>query len=550
MIRRVLLLGGLPLLLGATSPLVEPAPGPGLDLLSAVAETLRRQPDILMAGESVGAAQGGLRAVRGRFDTQLQAALSQRGETTPIAPSAVQQTQLVSDQISAAKGQPTRDVPRSGTSYTTAYQVGVTQALRYGTVLQPSVQVSRVATSQTGLTPVPTVGQARVAFSVVQPLLRGRGRETGAAALEAASELQLRAAELQLRHTAATAVAQVAASYWAFIAAYRTVRIFLDAEERAEVLLRDEESLVRAGEHSASELRKLQANLADARAARIQSERQVIEARNALGLAMGLGWSEIEQLPPPVDDFPSAPRDALPQAQELAALVRVSLGQRADYLAAEAAARQAGVQVRAARRDLDPQVDLQLDLGYNGLTEGGGVAPFFTPPFQGVGGVNFFASLSLQYPLQNNAARGNLQQQEALRRRAHIALRDSERRVGAGVALAVQVLRAELQRLQSAETAVSAYREAVTSEQRRRRAGLSTIFDVLLIQGRLTSAELVLLQMRTNVATAITRLRYESGSLITPYGAALSVAADQLTTLPQREPEPPPGPPPSQEERS
>lgn len=49
---------------------------------------------------------------------------------------------------------------------------------------------------------------------------------------------------------------------------------------------------------------------------------------------------------------------------------------RADVLAAIAQLRGTQVLLSAARRALDPQLDLQVNLGYAGLAEGSDAAPF------------------------------------------------------------------------------------------------------------------------------------------------------------------------------
>lgn len=495
------------------------APGDRLSLLDAVRMTLSRQPEIRIAEQQVVASRGVVQQATGQFDFNLQAGISQRGDTTPLSETSVAATPYLT-------GSP------SLTSYTTNYSVGLTKQFRFGMAVNSSIQINRVAQN----TGNPPYAQSLLVFSVVQPLLRGRGAGATAAA-EAAALLDQEVSQLQLRHTIAQRIRDTCVAYWNYGAAYQSVTRWMEAAERARLLMSEEERLVQAAEHPAAGLKLLAANLADVTMALSNAQLLALEARQTLGVAMGLPWEQIEHLAPPSDDFVLVEEASIPMGEKLERLIKKAWERRVDLLAASTQIRQTQVLSHAARRTLEPRLDLEVDLGYAGLAEGSDAAPFFVAPYERVSGVNFFAGLTLQYPLQNNAARGAAAQRDAEQKRAVLARDNLGRQIGASVALLSASLRAALATLKSAEAAVAAYRDAVENERKKVRAGLTTLFDVIQIQGRLNTAEQNALVARARVATTLAQLRFESGTLIDPRprpkadSAADSQAAQRASTL-------------------
>ena len=491
-----------------------------------------------MAQQDVEASRGALQVAAGLFDLNLRATLSEVGATTPQSPDTVTYNQgILNSYIQAGQLASGITAQSSSTSYTTNWMVGLAQQFRWGMSITPSVSLSFVNPQNIGyfypnLATVPAnTGTATVNFRLVQPLLRGRGAEATAAA-EIAAKSAVDVAMYQLRQTVATSIQEVASDYWDYVAAYRVITILQQAEERAGLLLKNEEQLVASGEHPPAELKKLEANLASATTARLSAERSLVQVRRSLGLAMGLRWQEITTLAAPSDELASIAEDSLPSPEAIARLIEHACRQRPDRLAQVAALRSAGALTRGAQRGLDPQLDLELDLGYSGLSQAAGATPLITPLADGIGGVNFTGQLSFSYPTRNNAARGALKQREAAMKRAELSLQDLERHVGANVALTVAELRSELQVWKTAETTAQSYRAAAVNEQKRLRAGLSTIFDVLLTQDRLTSAEIGVLQQRSLIAKSLVKLRYETGTLLDSGSTDYRLSLAHLTSVP------------------
>jgi outer membrane protein TolC len=479
-------------------------------LLEAVRTTLELQPEIKTSTEDVQAARGTAVSFGGQFDLTLNAQAGQRGETIP-------QTMFQQTINGGLK---------SISTETTSYSLGASKQFRFGLSIAPSLSLARTAEDLVD----PSFGNARVVFAARQPLLRGRGASVNAAQ-ETSAWLTAEQQLATLRHTVARRASTTAQAYWSYAAAHQAVEILKAAEERARVLLSEEAELVKAGEHPPSELRQLEANYADQKAARVDGERLEIEGRQALGLAMGLAWRDIDALGPPADPLATVEEAALPgQSQPL---VELALAERSDRAAARTAIRAADVLVVGARRSLEPQLDLLGELGYNGLTESNGASPFITPFGDNVRGVNFFGGLAFSYPVGNHAARGQVVANEALRKKAAILADDLDRTIASNVSTEIASLRAAVLAARSADEAVVAYRAAVENERKKQRAGLSTIFDVILTQQHLTAAEQQSLRARTVVAQRLSLLRFETGTLVSPASDGGAITAAQLTTVPR-----------------
>lgn len=495
----------------------QPAPPARLDSLTlrdVVELTLAQQPEIRIAQQQVAESRGLVQQQRGLFDLSLRAGISQRGAALPISPL----TQLF------------LGGPASVNTATTSYSFDATSRFRWGMIASASVEIKHIS-QNTALAPY---AQSDLVFSIVQPLLRGRGRDAAAAG-ETAALLQQEASQHLLRDRIAQSIRDACVAYIGYVAAFKSVERWRDAEGRAQQLLSDEQRLVEAGQHPASSIRLLSANLAEVESALAEAERQMQETRQALAVAMGLSWQELLRVGPPQTTLPPFSAEHLPRESELAPLIQTALRNRPDLLAAEVDIRAAQVFSRAARRGLEPRFDAQVELGYTGLSEGSGAGPYFAAPYQNVQGVNFLAGLSGQLPVQNNVARGLLVQRQAEEARARLRRDNLARQIGTAVTLLATSLRAAVRARNYAEDALEAYQGSVEDERKKLRAGFSTIFDLVQVQSRWNTAAQSALSARARVASLLVRARFETGTLLSTQGAENRVDLDVLAMFPRAE---------------
>jgi outer membrane protein TolC len=161
-----------------------------------------------------------------------------------------------------------------------------------------------------------------------------------------------------------------------------------------------------------------------------------------------------------------------------------------------------------------------------------GPRPFVSSLVLQPAGPNFFAGLSVQLPLQNREARGALSQQEAQLRQLELTSAGLARTIRSNVGAAAGELRRSLEQRQRAREAVAGFAAAKDNELKRLRSNMATNADVLLVDARLTSAQLTLLRAETQVAQEVVRLRFESGTLLAMTGEGEEITLRRLLSPP------------------
>jgi outer membrane protein TolC len=233
------------------------------------------------------------------------------------------------------------------------------------------------------------------------------------------------------------------------------------------------------------------------------------------------------------DGFPAAAAE-LPPAGLQQRLFELAMNRRADLAAARLREKSAEELLRAARGDLRARVDVNFNLGYEGLVEGGNNA--LGGLVQNRGGSNLGAALSYQWPVGNSAAQGRLAQRAASRDQQTIRIRAVERNVGVGVEAALQGYARAAQQLHESDEAVSLYRVTLENEQTKHRLGNATLIDVLSVNDRLLNARLGNVLYRAGYLNALARLNFEAGTLIAEADSGYAVAPEQWLGLPRAEP--------------
>lgn len=503
----------LALLLTAVFPVCAPAQptvGPTLSLEGVMRSTLAQSPSIYIEQEQVRLREGQMTAAAGSFDVQLNASMAGTRDNTLY-------TQAQQQLYGTARSEATLS----------NYRVGVSKRFGSGLEVSPGVEVMR--TDAFTLEAAPTV-RTRASLLVNYPILRARGRHGAAADYEAAEQL-VTASERLLHHVRAQAVYRSLVAYWQLAAAHRSLEILTETETRARQLLRDTEALVEGDERPRADLDALHANLADKAAARIGAEQAVLEARQQLGMAAGLSAEQAAAL--------GRPTGALPELQEVpdlpapSVLVREALRRRADLEGTHLHEEASAILLEGRRNDARPHFDVQLDVGYAGLSEGGLSLNQHLPPLgqNQVSGASATLGLIYRWAPRNRAARGAVAQQEASYRQRRIETLDLHRRIGSGVVVAASLLESTVAELEKAREAVARYRTAVENEQKKLQLGMSTLFDMTLVEDRLTNARLSEVSAHARYAQALVRLRYETGTLLdATRGLAAQAAA--VTTVP------------------
>jgi outer membrane protein TolC len=481
-------------------------------LLDAVQSTLARHPLLDVQRQQVEISRAQKQQRSADFDTQLRFSPALSRTSTPLA----EFERPITDPPGLS---PDTFIERSLDLVGSAHRL-----LRSGIAIGPTVVMSRTTDNLQSLS---GVNRTRVSFDVNVPLLRGKGRDV-VTAPESAAEIGVQASLYDLNQEIADLILSTAGSYWQYVASLRQLQIIAESEARGQEFVDAVTTLVQADKLPRSEIHQAQANLAGRAASRITVEQEATEARSNLALAMGLAPEQLDQLPPPADDFPDGVNQPAPSIapEKVRSLIGLALTRRADYLAADKAREAADLIRRSVSNRLRPQLDLTISGGYSTLREGRGPNEFLVSPFAGMGGPNAVVGFRYAYPYGNGLALGQVAEAEASYQQAVLLRTERARVISNGVVNALTAIFNGINRLNRANEAVTAYRAALDGERDKLSLGVGSIIDILTIEGRLTQALLDLVSAQQAYAVSLVQLRHAGGMLVEPGGATHSFERD------------------------
>lgn len=291
--------------------------------------------------------------------------------------------------------------------------------------------------------------------------------------------------------------------------------------------------LIAADEVAATDLQRMQANLADKSSVRITNMQNVVEAQQQMGLTIGLDYPDFYKVKELSGEFPSPPEKELEELSGmLQALLGLSLSMRSDYLASLKDQESNQILVVAAENNLKPKLDLDLNFGFAGQDEGRSWRSYYTPLYNDIPGISQSVALRYTFPPSNKTAKGLYLRQTAKLRQAKITTDNLARNIYSNVTVALESVLNQSRALMEARQAVKAYRTAVQNEKEKFRLGMSTLLDIIDTDDRLTDAMLNEINTHLQLATAIARLRFETGTIIIHQDGKISVDLGMLTRIP------------------
>jgi outer membrane protein TolC len=484
----------------------------GLGLLEAVTLTLSHQPGILLQKQQVEINRGAYLNASGDFDTELDLSAYYSHSDQPL--SSEEQAVLKSSSQIVDEG---------------FYSLGAKKLLRSGIELNPSVSVTNTDTSPPDFDPV---SKGRVDFLISLPLLKGRGVQATAAE-EMAAESDLEASNLTLYHTISEKVLDTVIEYWSYLADKQTYDQLISSEARAERMVASIKELIAADETPASDLQRMQANLSDKSSVRISGYQNFVQAQQQMGLTIGLHYARFDEVKDPTQGFPDISGASLEKLPDiLQTLLDASLERRSDYQATLQEQQSNQILITAAENNLKPKLDLDLNFGFSGQDEGRHYQTYLNPLTHNIPGISQTISLRYTFPPSNSSAKGIRLQRKAALRQSQIQTDDLARTIYSNVKVALESVRNTSYALLNSREAVKAYQVAVKNEKEKFRLGMSTLLDIIDTDDRLTDALLNEIDNRLQVASAIARLRFETGTIITFDEGMYSVDLKTLITIP------------------
>jgi outer membrane protein TolC len=348
-------------------------------------------------------------------------------------------------------------------------------------------------------------------FSIVQPLFRGRGREI-VTANETIAEKGWQSQQDNAAFITSSQLLNTVSSYWQYLAATESLAAYQQNEARIRNMLEVTEQLVAADKKPSGDLTQIRADLRDKERQTVLAQQFLFAARQNLGRSLGLTTIASENIGPPESPFPNVEEQT--EIPPLSALLETARQQRTDLKALRIMLEQQQTQLKLAKNNLKPQLDLRLFGNYGGSAMGNGADRFFRALTNNEGRqVQLGAGLSFQFPLNNNLAEANLLQTQLQINDQQVLLGDQIRQIELNVSISYNNYINSVQAVNKARQSLENYRTVFANEQYKFQQGLTTLLNLILMQERLTFSELDYIQARQQYAIALAQVRFETGAL-------------------------------------
>jgi outer membrane protein TolC len=362
-------------------------------------------------------------------------------------------------------------------------------------------------------------------------------------ALNAADEMSAQkdyeAALLTLNHTVEKSLSKVVDDYWQSIASLRKL-------ENADMSFRVSASLysltnelVKASSLATTELSLAEAKRAEAAAARDAALIDAFQKIKQLATDLGMREDQLRALPFAADELPNVSAENIAKL-DADRLIDVALAHRFDRLSAMKAIESKRITANRARYGLRPDLTLRLTAGltidddkYSAVGSGQG---YSARP-------NFSAGLGFSWAPANNLAKGNVEDAEAKLGQAVVNLDTISHAIIVNIRTLDSTLGELAQRILQNEKAVESFEKNLTGMRERFSHGAATLLDTFQAVTNLITARNSTIDSRLAMVQAVSQLRFETGTLLTPSivswirpykrnANSIQITKKSLTTLP------------------
>ena len=325
--------------------------------------------------------------------------------------------------------------------------------------------------------------------------------------------------DAQLRSTITNTLSNVRNAYWDYVFAVESVVVAQQSLTLAEQLVKDNQTRVEVGTMAPIDVVSAQSQSATARQNLVVAQATSRSAEIALKRLIVAGtqdpiWSSSLD---PVDR-----PDFRPEAIDLDAAVRRALNERTDIYIAKKTEAQNDVTLRFLQDQMRPQADLVGTYGLAGIggtqlvratnlgggiqnTIPGGLGDAFNTLYR-----NDFPRWTLQlnisYPLGMSSQQASVAKARVQLNQIQAQLKQVELQVATDVTNAVVTARSNAERVQAAQAAREFAQKTLDAEQSKFEVGMSTNYNVILIQRDLATAQNNELQAILNYRKSLVEL--------------------------------------------
>lgn len=310
--------------------------------------------------------------------------------------------------------------------------------------------------------------------SLTQPLLKDSGREFNLGRIMIAKNNKS-ISDIQFKQRAIDIVTAVKETYWDLVRAIEFLKVAKQSVQLAKELLEINKAKAEVGQLAPIDVVEAEAAVAAREEAVILAEDDIQDIedrmRDLLDLQGKAPWHFKTIIP---KDRPSLRKFRFSLEEE----VKTALENRPDYLQAKTDRKNRLINLKLARNQVRPRIDLVASAGLNGL---GGTYGDTLSEMDG-DFYDLFIGLRLQYPLGNRAARSQLIRRKLEKREVELQLTDLERKIALQVREAIRQVETDFKRVETTRVARRLAEEKLEGAQAKFEVGISTTKDVLDFQ--------------------------------------------------------------------
>jgi outer membrane protein TolC len=497
----------------------------GITLQDAIGMALLKNPDLAVAASNTRIAGYQIVAAGGAFDTQFML------EPSVTHVSSAPQNAFFAGPNFGAIVQNTQKI-----------QAGVSGQLPSGTQYSASLSSSKTD-DNTIINAFEPYYPSTLQLQVTQPLLRDRGENVAKHQLELATVNADVSQATTLANVSQT-LSQVSDAYWDLVAAWRNVAIQEEALKEAVAQQGSEVRLAKQGAAANVDAVASSSQVASFQEDVYSALQTVAQLQNQLkGLIVDDPADPIWR----ANLVPSTSVLQLPAAPTLDALVATAMNQRPEVRQVADAQRVAALNLKFAKNQALPKVNLQLGYSSNGFAGQPSNSPALasfgpapTIPAYLIGSTNqslsntfdskfptYNVGVLFSTPIGNHTGKADVAIAQEQQRIAAVQGNGVYARIQAEARNALQSYQSALAQLHSARIARQASEQVFASEQRKFHNGESTTFLVLQRQVELAQNRGRELQAQTNLNKAVVELQRVSGDILTANNVNLGTIGSQ-----------------------
>ena len=410
------------------------------------------------------------------------------------------------------------------TTNTTYYSVGWLRSFTTGTSLSVDLANQRQSSTQQSLIYNPDV-ISRMAIAVVQQLTNGFGIAFNRR-FQTVARNNVQFVRGWFLQQVNTTLAQATDSYWDLVSAQEQVKATQQALQVAQQLYEDNKRQAEVGTLAPLDVVSAQAQVAS-------TQRDLIVAQtNLQQQALTLKILFSKQVTDVLGDAEIVATDPLPVPQDtdippLDEAISNASKNRPEVPQAQATVMNYQVAVKATQNFLKPTFNvfgLFATAGLSGnqliptpgglpIAVSGGLGQEFSQ-FIHVRYPEYAIGFALTIPIKNRSALADNARASLLEQQSEISLQKTHNQIGVEVRSASTKLMQAKAEAAAGAAAVDFSKQALDAEQKKRVAGLSTPYNVILAQRNLLDAQLAEVQARATYAKALVEMERSMGVLL------------------------------------